>query len=138
MAGMLGRGEWSWGAGLNVSRPFHLPNLSPVARERSGRLCAPRATKIEQTDSARMSLCDIWADTGLRVGKLRDPRPFALMGFPLCMSHIGHPHWGGLRGESHPPHITMMSVVSSEVGLLAGCGDGLSGSRITAASSPFV
>lgn len=50
-----------------------------------------------------MSLCDIWADAGLRVGKLRDPRAFALMGSPLCMSHIGYPPWGELRGSHIPP-----------------------------------
>lgn len=60
-------------------------------------------TKQHETDSARMSLCDLWADVGLRRDKLREPRVFALVGSPLCTGHVDHPHWGGLPGASPSP-----------------------------------
>ena len=76
-----------------------------------------RTTKHE-TDLARMSLCDLWADGGLRVGKLRT-QGFCAGGVPSLRG----PRWPptpGIHEESHPLHVSTVLAVSSEVCLLTG------------------
>lgn len=113
----IGQGrKWNWRVGLKGPRPLHLLTLRPhgVGEDWEALLSVgnQNRTKEQETDSARTFLCDLWADAGLRMDKLREPRAFALVGSFLGPGHVDHPHWGGLRGESHSPtHIRDVSSV---------------------------
>lgn len=104
----VGQGrKWNWKMRLKGPRLLHLLTLRPhgvgVAWEALPSVGNQNRTKQHETDSARMSLCDLWADAGLWRDKLREPRAFALVRSPLCTGHVDQPHWGGLPGASHSP-----------------------------------